>query len=121
MTEDWSFATHPLDVAGRRGCCVEVEGHLDVDSAPRLKAQLLDLLDDGVSHLLVDLRPTASIDSSGLAALVSVHRRLQDGWGVLAVVVADTHIADRFERAGIDRLLTLAPSREVALGLLAGA
>jgi anti-sigma B factor antagonist len=118
MTQDQPFATRPVELGGRRVCCVEVVGDLDLGSAPGLKAHLLGLIDEGASWLVVELIGATSIDSSGLAALVAVHRRLTRGGGALALVIADDHIADRFERAGIDRLLTLAPSREAALDLL---
>jgi anti-sigma B factor antagonist len=114
------FAMRTVGEDDRRGCCVEVAGHLDVASAARLKSELLGLLDGGVSQLVVDLSATRSLDSSGVAVLVSVHQRLTRDAGALAVVMADDHIAERFERAGVDRLLTVAPSRDAAFAELEG-
>lgn len=100
---------------------VAVEGTLDVSTAPALKARLLALCDEGVSRLVVDLSPTSTIDSSGVTVLVAIYQHLQRrGAGAMAVVVGDEHTAQRFETAGIDRLLPIARTREEALRRLPG-
>ena len=111
MTENGSFVVREVDVSGRRGL-VEVEGHLDVLSAPQLKSRLLGLVDEGVSVLVVDLTPAEGLDSSGVAVLASVQQRLERNGGALGVVMADAHLAERFERAGVDRLFAIARSRD---------
>ena len=51
-------------------CTVALEGEVDVYTAPRLKAQLVELIDDGCISIIVDLEKVAFIDSSGLGVLV---------------------------------------------------
>jgi|tagenome__1003787_1003787.scaffolds.fasta_scaffold20808880_3 anti-sigma B factor antagonist len=113
MTEEGLFVMREVEVAGHRGL-VEIEGHLDVGSAPELKSRLIEIVDQGVSLLVVDLTPTAFLDSSGVAVLASVQQRLERGGGALGVVMGDAHLAERFVRAGVDRLFVVAGSTDAA-------
>src|SRR6476619_5088079 len=111
MTKNGSFVVREVDVSGRR-CLVEVEGHLDVLSAPKLKSRLLAFVDEGVAVLVVDLSPTDGLDSSVVAVLASVQRHLERNGGARGVVMADAHLAERLEQAGVDRLFAIARSRD---------
>ena len=97
---------------------VVVPGVLDVSTAPLLKAELLALLDAGVRRLVVELALSSQIDSSGLAVLVAVQRRLHRVGGSLVVVIDNGHIADKFEAVGLHRILTITRSRDEAFSAL---
>src|SRR5438270_10876725 len=90
---------------------VVVTGVLDLSTAPVLKAQLLALLNSGVRRLVVELTRSGEIDSSGLAVLVGVRKRLDRVGGSIVIVIDDEHVANRFAAVGLDRLLTIATSR----------
>jgi len=91
-------------------------GHtLDISTAPALKAELFQTVAAGASQLVVEIEPRCQIDSSGLAVLVAVHKRLERLGGRLIVVIRDRHIASKLEALGLDRVLTLAGSRAEAL------
>jgi anti-sigma B factor antagonist len=97
---------------------VVVTGALDLSTAPLLKAELLALLEAGVRRLVIELPKSSEIDSSGLAVLVGIRKRLDRLGGALVVVIDDAHIAYRFAAVGLDRFLTIAHSREEALAAL---
>jgi anti-sigma B factor antagonist len=97
---------------------VVVTGVLDLTTAPVLKAQLLSLLNGGVRRLVVELTRSSEIDSSGLAVLVGVRKRLDRLGGSLVIVIDNEHVAHRFAAVGLDRFLTVAGSREEALAAL---
>lgn len=119
MAGEGSFVMREVKVNGRRGL-VEIEGHLDVSSAPQLKSRLIKIVDEGISLLVVDLAPTSAMDSSGVAVLASVQQRLERNGGALGVVMGDPHLAERLERAGVDRLFVIARSRDAAFERLEG-
>lgn len=60
---------------------VAVSGELDAYTAPQLRKMLDEILDGSVASIVVDLRATSFIDSTGLGVLVGAARkaRSQDG------------------------------------------
>jgi anti-sigma B factor antagonist len=64
---------------------LHVQGELDAYTAPGLEEHIAGLLGDGVTDLVLDLSPTGFLDSSGLRALLTVHRRLEAADGRLAL------------------------------------
>ena len=45
-------------------------GEIDVYTAPKLREQIVDLLDSGQHHLVVDMDGVEFLDSTGLGVLV---------------------------------------------------
>ena len=58
-----------------------VGSRLDAEVAGEFRAKLLDLIDQGHDHLVVDLPHVDFIDSSGLGALVSALKTLKANGG----------------------------------------
>jgi anti-sigma B factor antagonist len=52
------------------GCCLSVEGQVDMHTSPELRGKLRECLDRKASPLVVDLTRVGFIDSSGLATLI---------------------------------------------------
>ena len=57
---------------------VAVRGELDAYSAPRLENQISKLLSEPIDEVVLDLSETGFLDSSGLRAILSAHRRLTE-------------------------------------------
>jgi anti-sigma B factor antagonist len=64
---------------------VALHGELDLGTAPELAAALDPLLDDGPPEVIVECSGLGFIDSSGLAVLVGVQKRLQSRGAHLTV------------------------------------
>ena len=56
---------------------LEVGGEVDVYTAPRLRERLLELIDGGARHVVVDLGRVDFLDSTGLGVLVGALKRLR--------------------------------------------
>ncbi|TFV47775.1 STAS domain-containing protein [Blastococcus sp. TF02A-35] len=50
-------------------------GEIDCTTAPQVRARIEQLLDDGARDLTLDLTAVTFLDSAGLCALATVHRR----------------------------------------------
>lgn len=98
---------------------VRLTGEHDISTAPRVRAGLDDVLAHG-THLLVDLTETEFIDSSVIATLIDVHRRVETQPDEVLVIVAPagSQPARVFEIAGLHALLPIHDTREAALQAL---
>jgi anti-sigma B factor antagonist len=84
---------------------VTVSGDVDVVTAPRLRQRLLDLVESGQTDLMVDLRPTEFIDSSGLSSLVAAAKRARERGGDVGLVCPPSNVRRLLEIAALDRML----------------
>lgn len=89
----------------REAIRVILVGDLDLATAPVLRQEVDGLLDSGFEHVVLDLRELEFIDSSGLHAIVDLHKRARsDGWQ-LSIVRGPAHVQRLFELTGtLDRL-----------------
>jgi anti-anti-sigma factor len=94
---------------------VEVQGDIDLCTAPALREALLSGLDDGHRRLIVDLRITSFIDSSGLAVIFKASR-LASTQDVALIVVAETDRVRRpFELSGLVDELEIVTGDQLSL------
>ena len=98
---------------------VELEGQIDLHTAPQLKEHLLAAIDDGAVNVIVDLSKTTFIDSMTLGVLLGAVKRLRPRGGQLRVICVDPSIRKIFEITLLDRVFSLHPTREHALERLA--
>jgi anti-sigma B factor antagonist len=117
-TDDSSPTQVPFGIGRRaldaRTSVVDVEGDLDLATAPQLKWMLLDALDEGRSQLVLDLTRTTFMDSTALGVLVGVTRSLGAD-GTFAIVCASPTLAKIFELSGMDGVFAIYPTLEDAL------
>jgi anti-sigma B factor antagonist len=89
---------------------VVVEGELDLLTAPKLSARIAELLRERAADVLVDLGPTAFIDSAGLAILLNVQRRVERSGKRLRVVCDEGPVRRVIELARLEETFGLVPS-----------
>ena len=95
---------------------VVLEGEVDLYTAPRFKDVLLQAIDDGAGHVIVDLADVSFVDSTALGVLVSGGKRLQKSSGTLAIGCPDEKIRRILEITGLDTVFGVYASRDEALG-----
>jgi anti-sigma B factor antagonist len=88
-------------------CTVTLEGEVDVYTAPRLKEELVALIQGGCTFLIVDLEKVAFIDSSGLGVLVSALRRARERDGAVRIVCTREGILKIFRITGLDKVFPI--------------
>jgi anti-sigma B factor antagonist len=116
MTDEFAIASETLD--GARGL-VSLQGEVDIYTAPRLKERLTELLDAGVTGLVVDLTDVTFIDSTALGVLIGGVRRLHEVEGHMALVVATRPVERVLTLTGLDRVFTIHATRDAAVSALA--
>jgi anti-sigma B factor antagonist len=87
---------------------VVVGGELDLDTSPRLRHVLLDLVRaQGNRSIVLDVAELTFIDSSALGVLVTVQRDLAAMDGHLAVRSPSNAVRRVFEITGLDRAIAI--------------
>ena len=105
--------TEVSDVAG--WTVVSVYGEVDVATAPSLREQLIGLVSDGSTNLVLDLEGVDFLDSTGLGVIVSALKRVRTHGGDLRLVCTQARIRRLFEITGLDKAVPLLPSLDAAV------
>ena len=93
---------------------IELGGEVDLYTAPEFKERLVQVIEDGKKHLVVDLSKATFIDSTTLGVLVGGVKRLRSNEGQLSLVCSDRNITKIFEITGLDRVFTIYGTRDEA-------
>jgi anti-sigma B factor antagonist len=88
---------------------ITIKGELDAYTAPAVEEQISKLMSERALDLVLDLSQTGFLDSSGLRAILTAHRRLESEQGALTLrspsepvvrLLEITGLTDHFRVAG---------------------
>src|SRR5947208_16668009 len=82
---------------------VDVEGEIDVYTAPRLRELLIDLVNNGHYQLVVNMEKVEFVDSTGLGVLVGGLKRVRAHDGSLGLVCTQERILKIFGITGLTK------------------
>lgn len=94
---------------------VAVGGEIDVYTAPKLREQLVDLVNAGRYHLVVDMEAVEFLDSTGLGVLVGGLKRVRAHEGSLRLVCTQERILKIFRITGLTKVFPIHGSVEEAV------
>jgi anti-sigma B factor antagonist len=94
---------------------LRVIGDADLHTAPRLREGLSELVESGVTTVVVDLSDTTFVDSMALGVLLGAGKRLRAEGRALELVVTRPDIRRIFEITTLDRVFPLYATRAQAL------
>ena len=80
---------------------IDVQGEIDMYTAPRLRELLIDLVSKGSYQLVVNLGKVGFLDSTGLGVLVGGLRRVRAHDGSLDLVCTQQPILKIFRLTGL--------------------
>jgi anti-sigma B factor antagonist len=83
---------------------VDVEGEIDVYTAPRLRELLIDLVNNGRYQLVVNMEKVEFLDSTGLGVLVGGLKRVRAHDGSLDLVCTQERILKIFRITGLTKV-----------------
>jgi len=83
---------------------VNVEGEIDIYTAPRLRELLIDLVSKRNYQLVVNLEKVGFVDSTGLGVLVGCLNRLRAHDGSLDLVCTQQRILKIFRITGLTKV-----------------
>lgn len=93
---------------------IELAGEVDVYTAPDLKGQIINLLDNNITKVIVDLTDVDYLDSTALGVLIGGLKRLREREGSLDLVCPNPRIRRIFEITGLDKIFDIHQTPEEA-------
>src|SRR6266849_5442273 len=83
---------------------IDVQGEIDIYTAPRLRELLIDLVSKGNYQLVVNLEKVGFLDSTGLGVLVGGLKRVRAHDGSLDLVCTQQRIMKIFRITGLTQV-----------------
>jgi anti-sigma B factor antagonist len=93
---------------------VAVGGEIDVYTAPKLRDRLIELINAGHYHLVIDLQDVDFLDSTGLGVLVGALKRVRVRQGSLRLVCTQERLLKIFTITGLSKVFVIYDSVEAA-------
>jgi anti-sigma B factor antagonist len=91
---------------------VTLSGELDASTASFLYDKLSDLEVEDTHNVVLDLAQVTFMDSTGLAVIVTEHKRLRHADGTLTIFSPPSSVRRLFEITGLTTVLDVVPATE---------
>ncbi|MCI0663738.1 MAG: STAS domain-containing protein [Acidobacteria bacterium] len=92
-----------------------LKGRLDTDNAQSLEDNLMKLIDDGASQLIIDCSQIEYIDNTGLRVLLNIAKRIVSVNGRLALHSPSQPAKEIFDKTGFSMVSRIYFTREEAI------
>ena len=99
---------------------VDVEGEIDVYTAPRLRELLIDLVSQGNYQLIVNLDKVEFLDSNGLGVLVGGLKRVRAHDGSLDLICTRERILEILRITGLTKVFGIHETVDQAIAATKG-
>jgi anti-anti-sigma factor len=86
---------------------VRIEGEVEFATAPRLRATLLDLAQEGASPVVLDLAEVTFVDSAGISLLIQAKKRLASSSSDLVLRAPQASVRRVLEISGVTELFRI--------------
>lgn len=86
---------------------LDVSGEVDVFTAPKLREQLITLVEAGSKDIIVNLEGVEFLDSTGLGVLVAGLKRVKTADGTLSIVCTKEKVLKVFKITGLTKVFPI--------------
>ncbi len=94
---------------------VRIAGNLDTQTSPVTQEQLIQLIQDGATKILLDFKELNYISSSGLRLLLVANKRLEGNNGQVRICNPNTMVREVFKTSGFSEIFSVYGSQAEAL------
>jgi len=91
---------------------VTLEGSLDIYSAPALKKELHKIIDDGAESLAINMVNIKLLDSSGIALLANLQKKLKSEDGTFFLLNVSQDVMVILKLSSLDKFFSILPSEK---------
>ena len=99
---------------------IDVQGEIDIYTAPRLRELLIDLVSQGSYRLVVNLDEVGFLDSAGLGVLVGGLKRVRAHDGSLDLVCTQQRILKILKITGLTEVFGIYQTADQAIAAAKG-
>ncbi len=92
-----------------------MSGDIDINTSPELKRSFDKIINNKKNKVLIDLKDVGYVDSSGLATLVEVLKKIRAFGGGLALINLSAKVKGLFEITKLDKLFRVAADEPAAV------
>ena len=97
---------------------IALAGEVDVYTSPRVKQEIVNLLNSDVTRMVVDLTGVEYLDSTGLGVLIGGLKRARERDGDLKLICDNVRILRIFEITGLTKIFDIVPTEAEAVARL---
>lgn len=94
---------------------IALAGEVDVYTSPRVKQEIVNLLNSDTTRMVVDLTGVEYLDSTGLGVLIGGLKRARERDGDLKLICDNVRILRIFEITGLTKIFDIYRSEAEAL------
>ena len=98
---------YTTEVQAAGDAVLTVSGEVDLDTAPALREQLVDLFQQGDRRIVLDMAQVEFLDSTGLGVLVAALKRFRSAGGDIVLRDISPREQRLFELTGLTRIFTI--------------
>ena len=95
---------------------VRIEGDIDINTSPDVRKYFDKLVTEKKGNFVINLENVPYVDSSGLATLVEILKRVRATSGTLKLTNLSGKVLGLFEITKLNKLFTIAADEDEAIG-----
>ncbi|MBD2278379.1 MULTISPECIES: STAS domain-containing protein [Nostocales] len=100
---------------------ISISGRFNANSSQNFRESITEVMESGMSIVLVDCHNVTFMDSSGLGTLILTFKALQELGIKMVICSINEQVRMLFELTGMDSKFTIVPSQEAFENLLLSA
>ena len=85
---------------------LQINGEIDMATGPELRQRIVQYVQEGHVHIVIDLTEVDFIDSTGLGVLIGGLKRTRSHGGDLQCIGLSESLKEMFKLTGLDVVLT---------------
>ena len=85
---------------------LQISGEIDMATGPELRQRIVQYVQEGHLHIILDLAKVDFIDSTGLGVLIGGLKRARSHGGDLQCIGLSESLKEMFKLTGLDAVLT---------------
>jgi len=98
---------------------IDVSGEVDIYTTPQFKEAVTEILQQGHTHIIINLTDVSYMDSSGFGTLLSATKRLRPQNGGIYLVGCNEAVSRMLDITRLNTIFTVVHTEEEAVGAVA--